>query len=58
MKRFPLRKRWSKDGDGRHAKTNYKIKKRFSDDIRHVKTNCKINPLVGGGKEPRVSWEE
>jgi hypothetical protein len=50
-----LKKRRSKDSDRRHAKTNYKIKKRCSDDIRHAKINCNINPLVGGGKEPRIS---
>ena len=57
-KRFFLRKRRTKDGDRRHTKTNCKIKKRCSDDIRHAKTNCNINPLVDGGKEPRISWEE
>jgi len=55
MKRFLLRKRRSKDSDKRHTKTNYKIEKRCSDDIKDAKTNYNINPLASGGKELRIS---
>jgi len=56
----PSGEKCSGAGDRRHAETNYIIEKWCLEtgDRKHAEMNCKINTLVGRGKELEGSWEE